>query len=119
MILYEICAKYRTSSQMPNILLCCTFTASAMVEPLLLLKNTVSGLLCVEFRFIDFFYIELNILRECGALPSAHIIFEWVRNSMWRNRKTFLKWYSVALLLACEDFHTSWCFTNWCMAKIK
>jgi hypothetical protein len=25
-------------------------------------------------------------------------------NSMWRNRKIFLKWYGVALLLAREDF---------------
>ena len=38
------------------------------------------------------FYIELNILRDCGALPSAHNIFEWLRNSMWRNSKIFLKW---------------------------
>lgn len=25
-------------------------------------------------------------------------------NNMWRNRKIFLKWYSVTLLLACRDF---------------
>ena len=37
------------------------------------------------------FYKELNILRDCGALSSAHIIFERARNSMWRNSKTFFK----------------------------
>ena len=31
------------------------------------------------------FYIELNILRDCGALPSAHIPSERACNSMWRN----------------------------------
>jgi hypothetical protein len=30
--------------------------------------------------------------------PNKHI------TSMWRDRKTFLKWYSVALLLAYGDF---------------
>ena len=35
------CKMCRTSTQMPNVLMCCTFTAVEMVVPLLLLKNTV------------------------------------------------------------------------------
>ena len=32
--------------KMPNMLICCTFTASVMVVPLLMLKNTVDGSMC-------------------------------------------------------------------------
>jgi len=77
--------------------------ASAMVVPLLLLKNTVDGFLCAEFPIV-----------ECSPRCSIHCV-NVVRFpelllhlnghvNMWRNRYTFLKWYSVALLLACEDF---------------
>jgi hypothetical protein len=51
-ILQECCEKFSTSSQMPNMLLCCTFTASAMVVPLLLL-NIVDGFLRAEFRIVE------------------------------------------------------------------
>jgi len=81
--LLECCEKCRTSSQMPNMLIWCMFMASAMVVPLLLLKNTVGGVLCAEFRIV-----------ECSTRCS---------NKTWRNRKTFLIWYSVAILLARED----------------
>jgi hypothetical protein len=36
-------------------LICCMFTASAMVVPLLLLKNTADDFLYAEFRIVEFF----------------------------------------------------------------
>ena len=69
--------------------------ASAIVVPLLMLKNTVDGFLGTEFRIV-----------ECSPKCSIHYV-NAVRcpvlrfhlnkhvNNMWRNRKTFLKWYSV------------------------
>jgi len=75
-----------------------------MVVPMLLLKNTVDGFLCAEFRIV-----------ECCTRCSIHCVNS-VRfsvlmfhlnghvNKTWRNRKTFLIWYSVVLLLAREEF---------------
>jgi hypothetical protein len=60
---------------MPNMLICCMFMASAMVVPLLVLKNTVEGFLCAEFCIIVFFKV-FNTLCEPGTLPSAHVSFE-------------------------------------------
>jgi hypothetical protein len=47
-----------------------------------------------------------STLCEHGMLPIAHVSSEQVRqqHNMWWNRKAFLKWYSIALLLAQEDF---------------
>jgi hypothetical protein len=59
-----------------------------------------------------------NTLRECGTLPVLMFHLNEHINNMWRNRTTFLKWHSVALLLAREDFYMSRCFTNTCMANI-
>jgi hypothetical protein len=53
--------------------------------------------------------------RECFPRCSIHcmnvarfpvLVFHLNKhvNDMWRDRKTFLKWYSVALLLTREDF---------------
>ena len=50
------------------------------------------------------FYKFFNTLCECGTLPSAHFSSELARKKTWRNRKTFLMWYSVAPLLTREDF---------------
>jgi hypothetical protein len=75
-----------------------------MVMPLLLLKNNVDGFLCTEFQTIQRFprcsIHCVNVVCFSMLLfhPNEHI------NSMWKDRKTFLKWYSVALLLAYEDF---------------
>ena len=44
-----------------------------------------------------------NTLCECGTFPSAHVSSEWAHKT-WRNRRTFLIWYSFALLQAREDF---------------
>ena len=52
--------------------------ASAMVMPLLLLKNTVDGFLCAECRIIVFSKV-FNTLHECGTLPSAHVSSERAR----------------------------------------
>jgi hypothetical protein len=57
---------------MPNMLISCTFTAAAMLVPLLLLKNTVDGFLCAEFRIVVFSKV-FNILRDFGTLPIAHV----------------------------------------------
>ena len=43
-----------------------------------------------------------NTLLACSQVLMFHLN-EHV-NNMWRNRKAYLKWYSVALLLAREDF---------------
>jgi hypothetical protein len=92
---------------MPNMLICYKFTASAMIVSLLLLKNAVDGFLHAEFRNVECF-------PRC-SIPSIHCV-NVVRfpvlmfhlnehvNNMWRNRKIFSNWYSVALLLAREDF---------------
>ena len=53
--LHVCCEKWRTSLQMPNIQIWCTFTASPMAVPLLLLKNTVGCFSCAEFRIADCF----------------------------------------------------------------
>ena len=51
------------------------------------------------------FYKVFSTLRECGTLPSAHVSSEQARKqNTRRNRKTFLIWYSVVLLLAREGF---------------
>ena len=45
-----------------------------------------------------------NTLRECGTLPSAHVSSERARKQNMEEQETFLLWYSIALLLAREDF---------------
>jgi hypothetical protein len=87
-----------------NAMICCTFTTSVMVMPLLLLKNTVNGFLCTEFR-----------ITKCLTKRSVHCVNvvrfpvlmfhlnEYV-NKMCRDTKAFMKWYSLALLLAHENF---------------
>ena len=45
-----------------------------------------------------------NTLRECGTLPSAHVLTEGLVNKTWRNRKTFLIWYSLSLLRGAFKF---------------
>ena len=45
-----------------------------------------------------------NTLRVCGTLPRAHVSSERERKETWTNRRTFLIWYSIALLLAREVF---------------
>jgi hypothetical protein len=45
-----------------------------------------------------------NALHECGILPSAHVSSEWACQQHVEEQETFLKWYSIALLLACKDF---------------
>jgi hypothetical protein len=42
-------------------------------------------------------------LREFGTRPRARVASERARQQV-ENRYTFLKWYSIALLLAREDF---------------
>ena len=50
-------------------------TTSVMIVFLLLLENIIDAFLYTEFRIGVFFKI-FNRLRECGTLPSVHIIFE-------------------------------------------
>jgi hypothetical protein len=97
--LSEACEKCHTSSQMPNILICCTFTASVMVVLLLLLKNTVA-----EFGIAEYFpRCQIHCVNMVPFLVLMFHLNEHVKN-LWRNGKTFLKWYTVALLLVHEDY---------------
>jgi len=101
--LLECCEKCRTSSQMPNMLIWCMFMASAMVVPLPLLKNSVNGFLCAEFQIVD--CVTRCSIHCVNAVRFPLLMFHLNGhvNKTWRNRKTFLIWYSVALLLARED----------------
>ena len=83
------CEKSRTSSHMPNMLIWYMFMAFAMVVPLLLLKNTVDGFLCVEFRIVVFYKV-FNTLRECGTLPSAHVSSERARKQNMEEQENIL-----------------------------
>jgi hypothetical protein len=84
-------------------LICCTFRASAMVVPLLLL-NSVSGFLWAQFQIVEWFprcsvhYVNMVRFPVLMFHLNEHV------NNMCRNRKTFLKWYSVAILLARTEF---------------
>ena len=98
--LLECCAKCRTSSRMPNMLICCTL----MVVPLRLLKNSVDGLLCAEFRIVERFPRCSIHCVNAVRFPVLMFHLNGLVNKTWRNRKTFLIWYSVALLLARQDF---------------
>jgi hypothetical protein len=102
--LQECCAKRHTSSQTVNKQICCTFTASAMVVPLLLLKNTVDSFLCAEFRIVECFSRCSIHCVNATLFPVFGFRLNDYVNKMWRNRKTFLKCYNVALLLAREHF---------------
>jgi hypothetical protein len=73
--LQECCEKCRTSSQMPNMLICCMFTASVIVAPRLLLKNTVNGFLSAEFWIVVLSKV-FDTLCEHGTLPIAHVSSE-------------------------------------------
>jgi hypothetical protein len=83
---------------MTNMLICCTFTASAKVVPLLLLENTVGGFLCAEFRIVGCFPRCLVYFMKVVRFPVLMFHLNEHVNIIWRNRQTFLKWYSVALL---------------------
>ena len=92
---------------MPNVLICCTFKASAMLVLLLLWKNTVDGFLCVEFRTVWCFpRCSIHCLIVIRFPVLLFHLNEQV-NNMCRNRKTVLKRYSVAPLLAGADLHVS------------
>ena len=68
------------------------------------LKNTVDGFLSGEFRIAECFprcYIHcVNVAR----FPVLMFHLNEHVNNERRNWKTFLIWYSVALLLVSEDF---------------
>ena len=102
--LLECYEKCRTSSQMPNMLIWYMSMASAMVVPLLLLKNTVDGFLCAEFRVLECFTRCSIHCVNAVRFPALMFHLNGHVNETWRNRNTFLIWYSVALLLASEDF---------------
>jgi hypothetical protein len=68
------------------------------------LKTTINGFLRTQFQIAECFprcsIHCMNVL--CFPVLMFHLN-EHV-NNIWRNRKTFLKRYSIALLLPCEDF---------------
>jgi hypothetical protein len=55
---------------------CCTFTVFTMAVPLMLVKNTVDGFLCAEFRIVECFsrcsIHYVNVVR----CPNAHVSYE-------------------------------------------
>jgi hypothetical protein len=89
---------------MSNMLICCTFVTSATVVPLLLLKNRVHGFQCPEFRIVERFPSCSMHCVEGVCFPVLMFHLNKHANNVWRNRKTFLKWYSAVLILAWEDF---------------
>ena len=82
----------------------CMFMASAMVVPLLLLKNTVDGFLCAEFRIVECFTRCSIHCVNAVRFPVLMFHLNGYVNKTWTNRKTFLIWHSVTLLLVREDF---------------
>jgi len=65
--------------------------ASAMVVPLLLLKNTVNGFLCAEFRIVECFVFKVfSTLRESGALPIAHVSSELAHKQNMEEQENIL-----------------------------
>jgi len=80
------------------------FMASAMVVPLLQLKNTVDGFLCAEvWILVCFTRCSIHCVNVV-YLPVLMFHLNGHVNKTWRNRKTFLIWYSTVQLLAHEDF---------------
>ena len=65
------------------------FMASAMVVPLLLLKDIVDGFLSAEFRIVVFYKV-FNTLCECGMLPSAHVLSEQARKQNMEEQENIL-----------------------------
>jgi hypothetical protein len=86
---------------MPNMLIYSMFTASAMVVLLLLLKNTVDGFQCAEFQIVERFPRRSIHCMNMVCFPVLMFHLNEHVNNMWRNRKTFLKSYCVALLITC------------------
>ena len=66
--------------------------------------NTVDAFLCSEFRIVECFPRCSVYCVNAVRFPVLVFHLKEHVNKMWRNRKAFLKWYSVVLLLAREDF---------------
>jgi hypothetical protein len=85
-------------------LTCYMFMASLMAVPLVLLKNTTDSFLCAEFWIVECFPRSSILCMNVVHFPVLMFHLNEHANNTWTKRKTFLKWYSVTLLLACEDF---------------
>jgi hypothetical protein len=84
-------------------LVCCMFMASAMVVSLLLLKNAVYSSLCSEFWVVMCF--SRCSIRSVNVIRFPLLMFhlnEHINNK--EEPENILEWYSMALLLAHEDF---------------
>jgi hypothetical protein len=86
------CEKCRTSSQMPNMQMCCTFMASLMEVPLLVSTNTVDSFLCTEFWITECF-------PRCSINCMNVVHFPVLKFHMKKHINKI-----VAILLACKDF---------------
>jgi hypothetical protein len=62
------------------------------------------GFLCAEFWIVEYFPRCSIHCVNVARFPVLMFHLNEHVNNVWRNRETFLKWYSIALLLACEDF---------------
>jgi len=85
-------------------LISCTLTVSAMVVPMLLLKNTAHRFVYAEFRIVGCVPRRSIHCVNMVSFPVLMFHLNGHVNNMWRKRRTFLKWYNVALLLAREEF---------------
>jgi hypothetical protein len=83
--LWGCCAKCRTSSPMPNVLMCHMFTAAAVVMPLLMLKNIVDGFLCTEFQTVGCFPRCSIHCVNVVCFPVLMFHLNKHVNDMWRN----------------------------------
>ena len=109
------CEKCRISSQTPIMLILYMFMASAMVVSLLLLKNTVDGFLCAEFRIVVFYKV-FNTLCECGTLPSVYVSSERTRKRNMEEQENILD--MVQLSPTTSTRRLSARFTKTCKANI-
>jgi len=66
------------------------FMASAMVVPLLLLKNTVDGFLCAEFRIVECFTRCSIHCVNAVRFPSAHVSSERARKQNMEEQEGIL-----------------------------
>jgi len=66
------------------------FMAAAMAVPLLLLKNTIDGFLCAEFRIVECFTRHsIDCVNAC-TLPNAHVSSERTRKQNMEEQENIL-----------------------------
>jgi hypothetical protein len=100
----KCCKTCDTSSHMLNMQISCMSMVFVMEAPLLLLKNTVDSFLLAEFWIEACFpkFLTNSVKVVHFSTFTFHLIMNI--NKMWMKLKIFFSWYSIALLLAHEEF---------------